>query len=400
MTTTQQSRTRRIVIEVGIAILLAVGAFVLWNQVYLPSRPVAQVGAQTITQRTYRQLAELDLAQQFAFVQQVINRQSQTGAQPGANSDVMPSSPFGQDPQETLQVREAIVAGLRNIKSGRFDTGLIDHWISQEVILQGAAKEGLTVGEEQVNTALIQSFTAPDSGHSHAEEALDEHETTTAERNVAPEQTAVPGDAPTLLSNAYNDLVRVLQTEYNLSVDISQAEFAAYVQRQQRVKLLSERLEEKLVPAAEAPRSLQVHAYYLLLPVQSAATSIDVVTDTTALDNQAFAAAKHKADELYQQLKQGADFVTLAKQFTPSPEATVDPGWMAADALWPTVREAALTVPLGAVGQPVQTPSGWYIVKVLERAARADRQQLEEERGNRLQQWSEQQREALGVKRF
>jgi parvulin-like peptidyl-prolyl isomerase len=70
------------------------------------------------------------------------------------------------------------------------------------------------------------------------------------------------------------------------------------------------------------------------------------------------------------------------------------------DALWPTLREAALTVPLGAVGQPVQTPSGWYIVKVLERAARADRQQLEEERSNRLQQWSEQQREALGVKRF
>ena len=398
MTTTKQSRTRRIVIEVGIAILLAVVARVIWAQVYIPSRPVAQVGAQTIDRRAYQRLSELDLAQQFVFVQQAINRQQQTEAQ----LDLMPSSPFAQDPQETLQLRDTIAAELRNSTS-RLDSGLIDHWIDQEVILQGTAKEGVTVSEQQVNAALIKSFTAPDSGHAHEEEALeDEHETelATAQSSPAPEQTAGSDDAPTLLADSYNELVRVLQAEYGINVGFSQAEFAAHVQRQQRVELLSERLEEKLLPAAQTPKSLQVYAYFLLLPVQSSATSTEVVTDTPALDDAAFAEAKIKADELYQQLKQGADFVTLANQYTPDSEETVDPGWIVPDALWPSLREAVLNQPLGEIGQPVRTPSGWYIAKVLERAERPDRQKLEEERAKLLQEWNEQQHRALGVKRF
>jgi parvulin-like peptidyl-prolyl isomerase len=394
MTTTKQSRTRRIVIEVGIAILLAVVARVIWNQVYIPSRPVAQVGTQTIDRRAYQRLSELDLAQQFVFVQQAINRQQQTGAQP----NLMPSSPFAQDPQETLQLRDTIAAELRNTKS-RADTGLIDHWIDQEVILQGAAKEGVAVSDQEINAALIRSFTSPDGGHAHEEEAL-EDETATAQSEAAPEQTALAVDAPTLLADSYNELVRVLQAEYGLNVGFSQAEFAAHVLRQQRVELLNERLEEKLLPASQTPKSLQVHAYFLLLPVQSSATSTEVVTSSAEFDDAAFAEAKIKADELYRQLKQGADFVTLANQYTPSPEETVDPGWSVPDALWPSLREAVLNQPLGEVGQPVKTPSGWYIAKVLERAERPDRQKLEEERGKLLQAWNEQQRQALGVKQF
>lgn len=411
----KQSRARQLVIEIGIALILAVVARVAWNQFYVPTRPVVQVGEQTINRREYQELVEIDLAQQLAYIQNGINRYEQMLGTEGANNQSAAATIFGQDHQEALQLREQVVQDLKTVKSGQVDTGLIDYWASQEVILQGAARENIAVSDEEVAAALVKSFTEPAEdehahGHSHGEEASEEpahdpdHGAETAEEHGhdeaehSEEATAAdPAAAQTILTDAYTGLTRLLKDDYGVTVGFSQESFENYIKRQQRVGLLSKRLEQKLMPDDQAPTSLQVHGQYLLLLTPTPTlTNTDSVTGTATLDDP----IKAEADALYQQAKDGADFLTLAKEHSVNPEETVDPGWTVPDSFWPPLKEAVLTQPLGEVGPPIKTPSGWYIVKMLERAERPDKQKLEQERTKRFQEWDAQQRSALGIKRF
>ncbi|HEX6291580.1 MAG TPA: peptidylprolyl isomerase [Herpetosiphonaceae bacterium] len=386
------SRTRQIVIEVGIALLLVIVARVAWDQLYVATRPVAQVGDETISRRQYRELVELDLAQQFAYLHSELGRYDELMSGAGDTTAL-----FEQDRQRTIQLRDAVVEELRQVQGSRLDSALVDHWIGQELVLQGAAHEGIAVDEHEVNATLIKTLAAPpgEDGHGH-----DADEAAGTNAGPAATDTPAPESAQALLSNAYSELVRVLKAEHTIAVGFSEAAFASHIRRQQRVELLKDQIETRLVPDSEAPRSLQAHAYFLLLPVTSPITGTDTITATPDLNDPAFDAAKVEVDELYQQLKQGADFLKLAQEHSANPDETVDPGWSVPDTLWPPLKEAVLNQPLGEAGQPVKTPSGWYIVKVLERAERPDTAKLEQMRAERLQQWTERQRAALAVRRF
>lgn len=384
----KQSRTWRLVIEIGIALILAVVARIAWDQWYLPSRPVAQVGAQTIKRGEYQELAAIDLAQQLTYIQSEINRYEQmTATQSPADPNA--AALFGHDQQQALELRDAVVQDLKALQSGRVDTSLIDHWMNQEVILQGAAREQVTVSDAEIDSALVTSLSAPDEeAHHHGEE------------ESAEEAPAVdPAAAQQILSGTYDELTRLLKADYGVTIGFSQEAFTGYVRRHQRVELLRERLERKLVPDEQAPLSLQVNANYLLLMTPTLTTT-DAISDTATPETPESAAIKAQADELYRQIKDGADFLTLAHEHSANPEEVVEPGWSSPEALWPPLKAAVLTQPPGEVGPPVRTPTGWYLVKVLERAERPDQQRLADLRARRLAEWSDQQRAALGVKRF
>ncbi|HEY0602729.1 MAG TPA: peptidylprolyl isomerase [Herpetosiphonaceae bacterium] len=385
----KQSRTRQLVIEIGIALILAVVARVAWDQWYLPSRPVAQVGAQTIKRGEYQELAAIDLAQQLAYIQSEINRYEQMTATQSTADPNAAATLFGQDQQQALELRDAVVQDLKALQSGRVDPGLIDHWMNQEVILQGAAREQITVSDAEIDAALVTSLSTPDEEtHHHGEE------------EAAEDAPAVdPATAQAILDGTYDELTRLLKADYGVTVGFSQEAFTGYVRRQQRVELLSERLERKLMPDDQAPLSLQVNANYLLLMTPTLTTT-DAISGTTMPETPGSAAIKAQADELYRQIKDGADFLTLAHEHSANPEEVVEPGWSTPETLWPPLKAAVLTQQPGEVGPPVRTPTGWYLVKVLERAERPDQKQLAELRAKRFAEWSDQQRATLGVKRF
>lgn len=389
MTFLKQSRARQLVIEIGIALILAVVARFAWDQWYLPNRPVAQVGTQTIKRGEYQELVAIDLAQQLAYIQSEINRYEQMAATQSTADSSAAATLFGQDHQQALELRDAVVQDLKALQSGRVDTGLIDHWMNQEIILQGAAREQVTVSDAEIDAALVTSLRAPDEeAHQHGEEEA-------AEDTPA----ADPAAAQEILAGTYSELTHLLKADYGVTIGVSQEAFAGYIRQQQRVKLLSERLEHKLMPDEQAPLSLQVNANYLLLMTPTL-TSTEAISGTTAPATPESAAVKARADELYRQLEDGADFLTLAHEHSANPEEVVAPGWSSPETLWQPLKQAVLTQPLGEVGPPVQTPTGWYIVKVLERAERPDKQQLADLRATRFAAWSDQQRAALGVKRF
>lgn len=89
-----------------------------------------------------------------------------------------------------------------------------------------------------------------------------------------------------------------------------------------------------------------------------------------------------EAQEVYQLLKNGGDFDTICKQYSKSPDAevggkvlTVSYGGFA-----PEFQREIFALPVGGVCSPIETPYGYFVVKVLKKEKKANPRPLEEER--------------------
>lgn len=75
------------------------------------------------------------------------------------------------------------------------------------------------------------------------------------------------------------------------------------------------------------------------------------------------------ADRLIQQIGQGANFASVAQQFSQSPSAAVggDIGWVTPGELSPLLNEAISKMNPGQMSYPIRTPAGYYILYLMER---------------------------------
>lgn len=77
--------------------------------------------------------------------------------------------------------------------------------------------------------------------------------------------------------------------------------------------------------------------------------------------------AKSKADNLYQQLIEGADFITLAKQHTDDTGSKFDGGdldWSTPGSFVPIFENTMKVTPIGTVSKPFRSQFGWHILRV------------------------------------
>lgn len=75
---------------------------------------------------------------------------------------------------------------------------------------------------------------------------------------------------------------------------------------------------------------------------------------------------EEEAIEIKKMLDNGADFDTLAKQysFCPSKDKGGDLGYFNRGQMVPEFEEAAFSTPIGGISEPVKTRFGWHIIKV------------------------------------
>jgi len=84
---------------------------------------------------------------------------------------------------------------------------------------------------------------------------------------------------------------------------------------------------------------------------------------------QVLAAKKKTMDSLYVALKHGADFATLAKEFSDDKRSAANGGVLSFLGLHqspPTFEQRAFSLKINEISAPFRTPSGWHILKVLE----------------------------------
>ena len=81
-------------------------------------------------------------------------------------------------------------------------------------------------------------------------------------------------------------------------------------------------------------------------------------------------AVQHRAEEIDRKARgKGSDFAALARETSDHKESAVnggDIGWVGADKLLPEIRNVVATMARGEVSQPIRTPGGFNIVKLVE----------------------------------
>jgi peptidyl-prolyl cis-trans isomerase SurA len=102
---------------------------------------------------------------------------------------------------------------------------------------------------------------------------------------------------------------------------------------------------------------------------QSRVAEIFLSVDNPAQDDE----VRQMAERLTQQMRQGARFSAVARQFSQSPTAAVggDIGWVRPDQVAPGLAKEVAQLKVGELSRPIQTGGGYYLLLVLERRAGA-----------------------------
>lgn len=90
----------------------------------------------------------------------------------------------------------------------------------------------------------------------------------------------------------------------------------------------------------------------------------------TDASNSEMVAVRAKADEVYQQIQDGADFAEMAKRYSDDPGSAKDGGvlgWFKPGQMVESLDKEALKLKTGEVSKPVRGPGGLHILKVVAR---------------------------------
>lgn len=136
--------------------------------------------------------------------------------------------------------------------------------------------------------------------------------------------------------------------------------WAKLVRRQaaQTVEISEEEIDDALKRAKEHAKE-----------PQSRVAEIFLAVDNPAQDEE----VRRLAERLTQQMKQGARFSAVARQFSQSATAAVggDMGWLRLDQLQPELAKHVAQLRAGDLSPPIQMGGGYYLLLVLERRAGA-----------------------------
>jgi hypothetical protein len=443
----ERRRQRQIMIVAGAAIglsLLAVLGGVLYEQLWLPSRPVAQIGATTLTRGEY-----------------TTERRAQTASTIGQSLYL---ATFGEQfAQQFLGQIGQLDAEVPQFRTGPVDDAAVDQWLDRQTIAQRAASEfNIQASDAAIAQALVSDYgeafgatsgvtptvgTLPTLPPLDATATLSETGTVTdtaaagtpaAETPAAgtpaatatltgptatpsPSPTPAPTETPVPTPEADVALARqdeVVNTMFERYTDeiaridplrrpqLTIEDFRAGLRHQFERQVLVDLVQQQLVPDetfTESTDPSAINVRHILVKV-SAPT-----TDTAALD-QAFAERQAEAQELLEQAQSG-DFETLARERSED-FATRDAGGQlpgfdvtgktaSGTQIDPAIVAAVANLEPGQVApEVVRTSFGWHVVQLVDRTFDTREDQLRQARTEAFDTWLNEQRAQVSVQRF
>jgi parvulin-like peptidyl-prolyl isomerase len=283
----------------------------------------------------------------------------------------------------------------------------LENMISQIIVEQKAAELGVEVDDAEVQERLELAF-GYDSGEPEPTATPTSDEPTATPTvtptfvytptpsptptlapgvtpTVTPTLTPTPSSPPTatptplplptsepLTEEDFNQGYQDFIDRMNLATGLPVERIEEMLRREVLIGMLTERLMEQMDFEVDETKTL-AHAAHILV------------------------ATEEEAQELLAQLSDGADFAVLAaehSQDTSNAYRGGDLGWFGLGRMVAPFEEAAFSLPVGEISQPVQTEFGWHLIKVYDRQelptteAEKDRQRSTEFQ-TRLSQWRE-----------
>ena len=390
----QRERTQRryTLIGTGVVAALVVGiiGFGLLDQAVLqPRQPVAVVNGEVIS------LAEFQKAVRFQRYQ-LIARYSQI-------AETMQL--FGSDPQTSQFFEQQ----LQQVQLALDDTAtlgrdVLNNLVEDRLIRQEAARRGMTVSTDEVDALFREFFdyypngtptptVTPTPAPTRVPPTVDPTRaatltaapTLTPTATLEPTATSTPGPAPTATPTStprptatpyteegYATVVAGYSASLREQANLNEADFRRL---SIEARIYRDKVTEALGAEATFP-PVEVHARHILV------------------DDQATALA------ILEKLRAGDDWAALAAEFSKDSSNAQDGGdlgWFGRGQMVAEFEEVAFTLPVGELGEPVQTQFGWHIIQVLEQRSPETATELDQARQMALDEWLEAQRAATGA---
>lgn len=411
-----REKNQRVLLGAGIAIVLVllvlmIGA--LNEFVFQPNSAVATVEGTKITTRDYRKrvlFEEANLRNQLFQYQQF-------EAQFGGGQNLFASQ----------------ISQIQSTLASPFALGLdvLDQMIEDQVLADKAAELGISVSDAEVDAALREEVAAIQGAVTEAQA------TSTTEAQVAATATAAlftptplptvdasapatatveapatPAPQPTrplLTETSYTEGIKLL--EDNLQ-ELSGMDLTTY-REITRSRLLREKLLEQVAPGLVQSTEEQVQASHILLRVQEPLPTPEASptpvaegepTPEPTPEPRDEAATLALVQELRQRILDGEDFAALAQEFSEDPGSGAnggDLGWFSRGMMVPEFEEAAFTLPVGEVSEPIRTDFGYHLILVNNRDENRpkDEGQVQQEEQQAFANWISEQILAATVER-
>ena len=250
----------------------------------------------------------------------------------------------------------------------------LDTMVDEQLLREQAQQRGITVSEDEINAAIEKSF-----GYQRIPPTAVPSPTPDPKATPSKEPTATPVPSPTPVSlEAYAQAKTDYLKRISIASGMSEADFRKIVE----LDLLRQKLYDQVT--ADVPSvAEQVHARHILVAVRTpepAATPTPVggptsdpnaPTPTPTLEPRDDAQALARIIEVQQKLGAGGDFTALAAQYSDDPGSKTqggDLGWFArGQGLVKEFEDAAFSLPVGKVSDPVKTQFGYHLIKVDEK---------------------------------
>jgi len=341
-----QELNRRVVLSllgVGALLVLLIGAGIIQELVIKPNQPVVTVDGTKIGLREYQQRVKFDW---FLSGQQVT------------------------DPQGTsLQT--------------------LDELVDDQLLLEQAKQRGITVTQDEIDQTIEKSFgyyrvpPTPVPTATPAPTATpNPNATPSKEPTATPAPTSTPAPTPTPVTlQAYQKEYQAYLAQIKQASGMSEADFRKIVE----IDLIRQKLYDEVTK--DVPTHVeQVRARHILIAIRTpeptptpsptgqptptpTPTGEPTPTPTPAPRDDAQALAL--ATQIKQQLDAGADFATLAKEYsddTGSKDQGGELGWFPRDSGFvKEFEDAAFSLQPGQISDPVKTQFGYHIIQVEER---------------------------------
>ena len=361
MTKAERERARLLTIVVGAVVGLALLVLVvglLYQSVVIPNSAVATVNGERIGTNDLWKLTRFDQYQRVSQLQSLLQYQEQID--PGGEQGFFTSQ------IQQLQSQLINPEGLTN--------SVLEQLIEERLVRQLAADNNIVASDAEVQ-AELESLIAAQAGMVTAAQATATAEalaiaTPTPSPTPSPTPTSTlgitlptvaptPEPTPTMQIQAESDFTAGLdQLLANVSqgANISQDDARSLYVDLLSANILREKLTEQL--GDQMPTSgEQVRARHIL---------ISVAADASDADKQV---ALAEAISVTQRLRAGDDFAELALQVsddTSSAQQGGDLGFFARGQMVTEFEDAAFSLPVGEISEPVLSQFGYHIIEVLE----------------------------------
>jgi parvulin-like peptidyl-prolyl isomerase len=448
-----RERNRRLYIGVGITVglallLVVVGAVIQY--VVRPTSAVVTVGQEQIVTRDFWKRLRFEKVQLEGQLAQMKQLEAQFGQGMFSRQIAQLESTLSSPTSLALQVLdrmidEKVVSQQSASRSITVSEEEIDKALREEIAnSRGAVTEpqATSTSEAAVDaTATAVGWTPTPTPTVDVSSAI------TATATPFPTPEPLPTRA-IISETGFSEGMTQLTENLKRAGDLSLAEYRGLI----KARLLAEKMQEVIASEVVTATEEQVHARHILINIQepvptptttltttattpltistpltsllsltttselttSAALSKTVgITSTPTLTNPIVydknapltdEQAKALAEELRQRLLKGEDFAKLAAEYSDDPGSGPnggDLGWFGKGRMVKPFEDAAFSLPLNQVSEPIKSDFGYHLIEVLEKdmTRQKDEGQLEQERSQAYQSWLQEQKTATPIDR-